>query len=107
MRILLAILAMLIAVAPASAISRYNAATMSCAKARSIVRAEGAVILNYRSTYANVPRYGRMVAGDYFCASSERAETIYIPTADTASCPVLECHPFDFDDDFPLLRKRR
>ena len=107
MRILTAALATLVAVAPASAISRYNAATMSCAKARSIVRAEGAVILNYRATYANVPRYGRFVADDYFCESSYRAETTYIPTADTGSCPLLECHPFDFDDDFQFLLRRR
>ena len=23
------------------------------------------------------------------------------------SCPLLECHPFDFDDDFPFLLRRR
>ena len=107
MRTLIATLAVLTAVAPASAISRYNASTMSCSEARSIVRSEGAVILNFRATYANVPRYGRFVSSDYYCASSERAETSFIPTADTKSCPVLECKLFDVDEDFDLLFRRR
>lgn len=106
MRIPIALLAVITAAVPASAISRYNAATMSCAEARGIVRSEGAVILNFRSTYANVPRYGRFVASDYFCASSERAELSYIPTADTNSCPVFECKLFDVDEDWPWLRRR-
>jgi hypothetical protein len=107
MRILIATLAVLTAIAPASAISRYNAATMSCAKAKNIVRAEGAVLLNFRATYANVPRYGRFVTSDYYCASSERAEIVYIPTADTESCPVLECKLFDIDEDFGIWKRRR
>ena len=44
MRILLATLAVLIAVAPAGAISRYNAWTMSCDQTRATVRAEGVVL---------------------------------------------------------------
>ncbi len=43
MRILLATLALLIAAAPAGAISRYNAWNMSCAEAKGTIRAEGAV----------------------------------------------------------------
>src|SRR3954469_11923117 len=99
MRFVIATLAMLAAIAPAGAISRYNVSNMSCAKARAIVRAEGAVILRFRSTYAPVPRYGRFVASDYFCAASEIAETTYIPTADTRKCPVLECQLHDIDED--------
>ena len=75
---------------------------MSCAKAKSIVRAEGAVILNFRATYANVPRYGRFCHQRLLLRSSERAEIIYIPTADTKSCPVLECKLFDIDEDFDI-----
>jgi hypothetical protein len=107
MRILLAIFAVLVAAAPAGAISRYNAATMSCAEAKSIINSEGAVILRFRSTFAPVPRFGRFVESTYFCASSEFAETVFIPTADTRSCPVRECKPFDIDRDFDILKKRR
>jgi len=106
MRILLATLAVLIAAAPAGAISRYNAWTMSCAEAKGTIRAEGAVILNFRSTFnPSIPRYGRFVSGQRYCSSGELAEITYIPTADTKACPVRECHTVDFDDDF-LWRRR-
>ena len=103
MRIAIALLAAMVAASPAGAISRYNAANLSCGEAKSIVRSEGAAILRFRSTYANVPRYGRFVKSNYYCASSERAETTFIPTADTKSCPLLECHIYDLDDD-PFFR---
>jgi len=106
MRIPIALLAVLVAAAPAGAISRYHTANMSCGEARDIVRSEGAVILRFRATYANVPRYGRFVASNYFCSSGEIAETTWIPTADTNSCPLLECHIYDLDDD-PFFRLRR
>jgi hypothetical protein len=105
MRLLIATLAMLVAIAPAGAISRYNVSNKSCAEARAIVGREGAVILQFRPTHAPVPRYGRFVTGDYYCASSEIAEDVYIATGDTNSCPMLECHPYSIDDDFFLLRR--
>ena len=107
MRYLIATLAILAAIEPASAISRYNVANMSCAEARARVYSEGAVILRFKSKFAPVPRYGRFVASDYFCAGSEIAETSFIPTADTNSCPVLECQLHDIDEDFPFLLRRR
>jgi hypothetical protein len=105
MRFVIATLAMLAAIAPAGAISRYNVSNKSCAEARAIVRSEGAVILRFRPSHAPVPRYGRFVVSDYFCASNEIAEETYIATGDTSSCPVLECHPHSIDDDFFLLRR--
>lgn len=107
MRYLIAILATLAAIAPAGAISRYNVAKMSCADARALVLAEGAVILRFKPRFAQVPRYGRFVASGYFCSSGEIAETSYIPTADTNSCPVLECQLHDLDEDFPFLLRDR
>ena len=105
-RILLATLALLIAAAPAGAISRYNAWSMRCAEAKGTIRNEGVVILNFRSKFnPSIPRYGRFVADQRFCSSSEFAEITYIPTADTKSCPVRECILRDFDDDF-LWRRR-
>ena len=101
MRIVLATLALLVAAAPADAVSRYNAWSMSCAEAKGAIRAEGAVILNFRSTFnPSIPRYGRFVSSQRYCSLSELAEITYIPTADTKSCPVRECHTVDFDDDF-------
>lgn len=106
MRTLLASIALMMAAMPAGAISRYNAWTMGCDQARSTVVSEGAVIMNFKSTMnPSIPRYGRFVADNSFCASGERAEVTYIPTADTKSCPVLECHIYDLDDDF-LWRRR-
>lgn len=100
MRILLATLSLLIAAAPAGAISRYNAWTMSCAQAKSIVRSEGAVILRFRSTMnPSIPRYARFVNDNSFCTPGELALVSYIPTTDVKSCPVLECQTVDFDDE--------
>lgn len=99
MRILLTSIALLIAVIPASAISRYNAANMSCAEAKSRIRQEGAVILRFRSKMnPSVPRFGRFVLHVGFCTPAEIAEVTYIPTADTDNCPVRECQTTDFDD---------
>ncbi len=108
MRILIAAMGLLVAVAPASAISRYNAASMSCSEAKGTVRAEGAVILRFRSTFnPSIPRYGRFVRDGRYCSGGERAELSYIPTADTDSCPVRECKPYSYDDDFELFQRRR
>lgn len=106
MRTLLALLSLLIAVAPAGAISRYNAATMSCAEAKSIIRDEGAVILRFRSKMnPSVPRFGRFVNGGRFCTPGEIAAITYIPTADSDSCPVRECQDVDYDDELWLRRR--
>jgi hypothetical protein len=107
MRTLLATLALVItAVAPAGAISRYNAANMSCAEAKAVIRSEGAVILRFRSTFAPVPRYGRFVDRTYFCPTGQYADTVFIPTADTKSCPVRECTPYDPDRDLRIWKRR-
>ncbi len=89
----------------AEAISRYNSASMSCAQVRAVVRSEGAVILRWRSD-RGIQRYGRFVAHDGFCPSSESAQISYIPTADRASCPVYERKQYSPDDDFWWLRRR-
>ena len=39
----------------AQAISRYNSTSMSCAQVRATVRAEGAVIMRWRSSRSGVP----------------------------------------------------
>jgi hypothetical protein len=108
MRFVLGMLAVLVATAPAAAISRYNAWTMSCAKAQGLVRAEGAVILRFRSNFnPSIPRYGRFVANQSYCSVGELAEITSIPTADAKSCPVLECHQVEDYDEFDDLWRRR
>lgn len=88
------------------AISRYNAALMSCGEVRARIAREGAAIVRYRSARTGQQLYGRYVLDDRFCASSERPETTYITTRDTNSCPVDECRPYDIDDDYLLFRHR-
>ena len=89
MRMLIATLCLLAACIPAGAISRYNAATMSCSEVKGRIRSEGAVILRFRSTFnPSIPRFGRYVAHNGFCEVDEFADFASVPTADTKSCPV-------------------
>jgi hypothetical protein len=78
---------------PARAISRYNAATMTCAEVQSRIQAEGAVVMHFRSsTNPSMQRFGRFVAGGGSCkAGTTAAFSASIPTADTNSCAVKEC----------------
>ena len=93
---------------PAHAITRYNSTSMSCEEVKAIIRADGAALMRYRSTRnPSLQLYGRYVRDDRFCHQDERAETVFIPSADRRSCPVYECKPFDLDDDFPIFRLRR
>ncbi|GLS32465.1 hypothetical protein SAMN04488498_12270 [Mesorhizobium albiziae] len=107
MRLLLAATVFLSAM-PAHAITRYNSTSMSCDEVRGTIRQDGAAIMRYRSTRnPSLQLFGRYVLDDRFCRQSERAETVFIPSADRKSCPVYECKPFDIDDDFPVLRLHR
>lgn len=107
MRMMIAFLAVLVAATPAAAISRYKAWTMSCGEAKSLIRAEGAVILRYRSARnPSLSLYDRYVRDSRFCPAGEQAQYTTIPTADTAACPVRNCVQVDFDDDFFWLRRR-
>ena len=90
----------------AHAISRYNSTSMSCGEVKATVRAEGAVILRWRSP-RGIQRYGRFVAHGGFCELGTRAETSYVPASDRKSCGVYECKYWDPDDDFIFLFGRR
>jgi hypothetical protein len=93
---------------PAHAISRYNSTSMSCEEVKATIRQDGAAIMRYRSTFnPSLELYGRYVRNDLFCQHEERAETVFIPSADRKSCPVYECKTIDIDDDVPVLRLRR
>jgi len=92
------------AATPALAISRYNAMTMTCASARATIDRERAVILRYpASRTKGMTLYDRFVQDSRSCDFGYYADRTYIPTKDTASCPVYICRPTtDFDDRFFL-----
>lgn len=93
---------------PAAAAQRYYSTSMSCAEVKATIRQDGAAQMRYRSTRnPSLPLYGRYVRDNRFCRSGERAETVYIPSADRKSCPVLECRTIDREDHFRILRLRR
>ena len=107
MKFLLAMAVLLVSM-PAHAITRYNSTSMTCQEVKATIRRDGAAIMRYRSARnPSLQLYGRYVSDDRFCKQEERAETVFIPSADRKSCPVYECKTVDFDDDFPIFRLRR
>lgn len=88
----------------ASAISRYNSTSMSCAEVQDTIVRDGAAIMRWRSA-SGVQRYNRFVADDSFCPSAEIAEWTNIPSADRRSCSVLECRQYSPEDDWWLRRR--
>jgi hypothetical protein len=81
---------------PALAISRYNSTALTCDQVRQRVINEGAVILRYPSTRVKgMTLYDRYVTRNAQCDPHEYAERAYVPTRDTARCPVLNCQDFD------------
>lgn len=96
---IMAAAALALLVTEAQAISRYNSTSMTCDRIKATVRAEGAVILRWKSKNG-IQRYGRFVADGRFCSWSERAEISYVPAKDRRSCPVRECKYYDPYDDY-------
>ena len=100
MRKILIALCLAASVLPAQAISRYTSTSMSCNEAQAVVAQQGAVILRYHSTRnPNLPLYNRYVASGGYCGLNEYAKWDYVPTADTASCPVRRCAPLEYDEN--------
>lgn len=100
-RMILALTAGLLAVAPAHAINRYNIDRLSCAEVQDIVAAEGAAILRYTSrSGSGMTLYDRFVRHGGYCPAGQVARTEFIPTADTSACPVNACRdPVFLRDD--------
>ena len=81
MKFLLAATMLLVSL-PANAISRYNSTGMSCDEVKGTIRQDGEAIMRYRSARnPSLQLYGRYVRNDLFCRQSERAETVFIPSA--------------------------
>jgi hypothetical protein len=76
----------------AFAVSRYEITNVTCETVQALVRAEGAVILVYRSTgVLGLPIYDRYVLSQQYCSSGEVARGAGVPTADMKYCPVKKC----------------
>jgi len=108
MKTLLAALCLVFMASDAFAIQRYTSTSMSCGEVQATIRADGAAIMRYQSTrVAGMQLFGRYVRNNDFCTRGEAAERVYIPAADTKSCPVRECKRVEFDDNFPIFRMGR
>jgi hypothetical protein len=65
---------------------------------RTIAR-DGAAIMRYASTrMPGLTRYDRFVSNSNFCTRGEATNRVFIPAADTKSCPVNECKRIEYDD---------
>lgn len=78
---------------PASAISRYESLSRSCAAVQQLIAGERAVILRYPSQNGRLVLYDRYVSDTPQCGISGYAARAYIPTKDNPSCPVYNCKP--------------
>lgn len=78
---------------PASAISRYESLSRSCASVQQLIAGERAVILRYPSRNGQLTLYDRYVSDSNQCGISGYAARTYIPTRDNPQCPVYNCKP--------------
>ena len=78
--------------ADASAISRYNTNTMSCARVTAALNADGEAILRYPApNNPSLQLYDRYVSDDRSCSRGQRAVPMSVPTADNRNCRVRKC----------------
>ncbi|MFK0164718.1 hypothetical protein [Rhizobium sp. NPDC090279] len=78
---------------PASAISRYESLSKTCASVQQLIAGERAVILRYPAPRGGPVLYDRYVADSGQCDISEYAGRSYVPTRDNPRCPVYNCKP--------------
>ncbi len=93
MRRLVIVLCALLLAGEASAISRYQTTSMSCARVQAALKNDGAAILRYPAPdNPSLQLYDRYVRDTTQCSSrSQRAELQSVPAADTPNCPVRKC----------------
>lgn len=77
---------------PAFAIERQQIGARSCSEVQSLVRAQGAVILQYAGR-SGLKLYERAVANSDKCFGSGYGEQTYVPTKDRRDCAVWVCRP--------------
>ena len=92
MRRLAIIIPVLMLAGEASAISRYQTNSMSCARVQAAVTSDGAAILRYPAPdNPSLQLYDRYVRDRTFCSASQRAGLTSVPAADTNKCQVRKC----------------
>ena len=92
MRRLAVIVPVLMLAGEASAISRYQTTSMSCARVQAAVENDGTAILRYPAPdNPSLLLFDRYVRDRTFCSSSQRADLRSVPTADTPNCRVRKC----------------
>ena len=92
MRRLAIIVPVLILAGEASAISRYQTNSMSCARVQAALESDGEAILRYSAPdNPSLQRYDRYVFDGRMCSQSQRAVTRSVPAADTKKCAVRKC----------------
>ena len=78
---------------PASAISRYESLSKTCAAVQQLIAKERAVILRYPAPRGGPVLYDRYVADSGQCDISDYAGRSYVPARDNPVCPVYNCKP--------------
>jgi len=92
MRRLAIIIPLLVLAGEASAISRYQTNSMSCARVQAALGSDGAAILRYPAAdNPSLQLYDRYVRDRTFCTPSQRADLTSVPAADTKKCQVRKC----------------
>jgi hypothetical protein len=81
-----------LAASHASAVSRYEITNVTCETVQALIKAEGSVILVYRSTgILGLPIYDRYVLSQQYCEGGEVVRGAGVPTSDMKYCPVRKC----------------
>jgi hypothetical protein len=92
MRRLAIVIPILLIAGEASAISRYQTNSMSCARVQAAVKNDGTAILSYPApNNPSLQLYDRYVRDGTFCSASQRASVKSVPAADTRNCSVRKC----------------
>ena len=89
-RLLLTGALVLFAACGAQADPSINAAQLSCEKVQAAIRANGSVIVHYRSA-SGAKLYARYVSNQSSCDSRQTTVFATVPTADNRACRVKKC----------------
>ncbi len=101
MKTLLVAVGLTLVASEASAISRYQTKSMTCAQVQSVLRQEGAAILRWQSKRdSSLPIYGKYVSSVRYCEFGEETTFASVPTVDDQGCDVRRCQRPDNDRRF-------
>lgn len=86
------VLVLAVTTGAANAISRHNSTSLSCDRIQSIIDAEGAAIMRYKSQRnPSLTLFDRYVSNGSFCPTEQYPILATIPAADTNRCIVYRC----------------